>query len=590
MSLFDDASLIITPNAYKEGKIYAIKPTDGSGDLSVVRATTATDVNSSGLIEDTPYNLLQRSEEFSNAIWSKSNTTITANTITAPNGSLTADKLVENNLNGVHIILQSLTLVVGTTYTVSCFLKAGERNRGRLRVLGSSAQEVEFNLQNGTSTGGVIQNFGNEWYRISFTFVANGASSSIVIFLSDSTTGNSGFNYTYTGNGTNGFFIWGAQLVTGSSAREYFPTTDRLNVPRLDYTNSTCPSILVEPQRTNLALRSEEFDNVAWAGSAVVTANTNTSPNGALNADTLNDNSAIVFREKSQAITIPVNSTITCSVFIKKTIGTPTYFPAIALNFTPTSLRTARVILNTTTGTFNLEGVTAIGVSAIVTDFNDYWRLELKATDNGSNTVVTALFYPAISLDGITLSVLATGSNVFWGAQMELGSNATSYIPTVASTVTRNADVFSKTGISSLIGQTEGTLFVDVNYKAESILKTFLNLGTTTSSYIAIGARANNKMGMEVVNSSVQVNGFSTATYSTNQRLKIAMTYKLNDFKLYVNGILQATDTSGTVPAKAEVYLGSYGNGTFQATDGINSAILWKTALTDAELISLTTI
>jgi hypothetical protein len=319
MSLFDSASLVVTPNGVKEGKLYSIKPTDGSGDLSVVRATTATDVNSAGLIEDTPYNLLLRSEQFENASWSKTNAIITANATTAPNGSLTADKLVENNLNGVHIILQSLTLNVGTTYTVSCFLKAGERNRGRLRVLGTSAQEVEFNLQNGTSNGGVIQDFGNEWYRISFTFVANGASSSIVIFLSDSTTGNSFFNYTYTGNGTSGFFIWGAQLVTGSSAREHFPTTDRLNVPRLDYTNSTCPSILVEPQRTNLATFSEQFDNSIWVKNAVsIVLNSEIAPNNTLSADNILGNGTLSSKTIHQSVNVINSNVYTFSFFAKK--------------------------------------------------------------------------------------------------------------------------------------------------------------------------------------------------------------------------------------------------------------------------------
>ena len=69
MSLFDSASLVVTPNGYKEDKLYAIKPTDGSGDLVVTRATTATRVNSDGLIEQVPYNLLQRSEQFENAAW-----------------------------------------------------------------------------------------------------------------------------------------------------------------------------------------------------------------------------------------------------------------------------------------------------------------------------------------------------------------------------------------------------------------------------------------------------------------------------------------------------------------------------------------
>ena len=95
---------------------------------------------------------------------------------------------------------------------------------------------------------------------------------------------------------------------------------------------------------------------------------------------------------------------------------------------------------------------------------------------------------------------------------------------------------------------------------------------------------------MEVFNTTGQVNASSTSTYTTNQRLKIAMTYKVNDFKLYVNGVLQATDTGGTVPATAAVILGSTTASLFQATDGINLASIFTTALSSGQCISLTTL
>ena len=104
MSLLSQASLCVTPNAYKEGKLYSVIPSDGSGDMSVTRATTATRVNSAGLVELVPYNLLNYSQSFDNAAWVKSNATISANTIASPSGIQDADSIIENTATGIYIL------------------------------------------------------------------------------------------------------------------------------------------------------------------------------------------------------------------------------------------------------------------------------------------------------------------------------------------------------------------------------------------------------------------------------------------------------------------------------------------------------
>lgn len=267
------------------------------------------------------------------------------------------------------------------------------------------------------------------------------------------------------------------------------------NEVRFDYKNGSCPSILVEPQRTNLVFPS-----------------------------------------------------------------------ATATTQTKTVTATAHTLSFYGTGSVVLSGV-ATGT----------------LVGTGTSNRVSLTFTPTAG----SLILTVVGSVTNW--QLEAGSNITSYIPTVASTVTRNADVISKSGISSLIGQTEGTMFIDINYKADSVFKNFFNLGTSTSSYIAILARNSNKIGAEVLNAGVQVNNEGSTIY-TSQRLKIAFAYKANDFAMYINGVLAFSQSSGTVPAKAEVYLGSYGNGIWQPKDGINSAALWKTRLSNTELATLTTI
>lgn len=269
-SLLEQASLVVTPNGTKASKLYSVKPTDGSGDMTVVRATTATRVNSSGLIESVATNvprldytgstcpsilvepqrtnLLLRSEEFDNAIWAKTDSTVTANATTSPSGTMTADKLVENNTNSYRYILQTTgSLVVGNTYFMSIYLKEAGRNRGRVRVTGASSVETEFNLQNGTVSlaNAIIQNMGNGWYRVGFSFVANATTMSAVISLSNSTTGNSGFNYTYLGDNTSGLFLWGAQLEAGANATSYIPTTTATVTRNADVISKTGISDLI---------------------------------------------------------------------------------------------------------------------------------------------------------------------------------------------------------------------------------------------------------------------------------------------------------------------------------------------------------
>ena len=180
------------------------------------------------LVEPSAQNLLLQSEAWNVSPWvatsGSQGAIVSGNVTTSPDGTTNADKLIEAAVTGNHFCLQSLTLTSGTTYTASFFVKASERTRGRLRTSGSGVYwDLDFNLTSGTVTGGTnpfIQNFGNGWYRIGATFTANQASNNFILFLLDASG-----NASYTGNGTNGFFVYGAQIETGSVATSYIPTT-----------------------------------------------------------------------------------------------------------------------------------------------------------------------------------------------------------------------------------------------------------------------------------------------------------------------------------------------------------------------------
>ena len=247
-------SLLIVPARFKTGKLYSQIPTSGAGDFTVTRNTEARRFDSAGLVasvasgiprldyftsggvtgcpallvEPAATNLLLQSEAWNVSPWvatsGSQGATVSGNVTTSPDGTTNADKLIEAAVTGSHFCLQSLTLTSGTTYTASFFVKASERTRGRLRTSGLGAYwDLDFNLTSGTVTGGTnpfIQNFGNGWYRIGATFTANQASNNFILFLLDASG-----NPSYTGNGTNGLFVYGAQIETGSVATSYIPTT-----------------------------------------------------------------------------------------------------------------------------------------------------------------------------------------------------------------------------------------------------------------------------------------------------------------------------------------------------------------------------
>ena len=167
-------------------------------------------------------NLLSYTEQFDNAAWSKSNTTITANTsaTTAPDGRLTADKLIENTTNSTHFVVQNVGTISGS-YTISCFLKSAERYKGYIQIYSSGGNAAAFfDLNLGTITGGVGTNtitaYPNGWYRITSTSTFTSATAAVYIVLND----NSG-TASYAGSGTSGMYVWGAQLEVGSAATTY---------------------------------------------------------------------------------------------------------------------------------------------------------------------------------------------------------------------------------------------------------------------------------------------------------------------------------------------------------------------------------
>ena len=553
MSLLDTASLIVTPNGYKEGKLYSVIPSDGSGDLSVTRATTATRVNSQGLVELVPYNLLEQSNSFSTSPWSMNVTSGQAGKDGQNNAWLltkvtatTSDFYNSNVYNG------------DQTFTI--YVKKESGKGFKLFPIGTTTTSTEVNLQTGVVlnqlagiTSTTVEAYSSTWWKISVAL--NMINSNYYIYVTD-------------GAGTqiaSSITIQDAQVNIGLTAKAYFPTTDRLNIPRLDYSNGSCPSLLVEPQRTNLLTWSSEFSNWLDAGGSVTT-NTAIAPDGTMTADTLTG-----LRYQT-----PIGVNVwTFSCYAKANGGSGNFWLRVDI---PATNGTS---FDLTNGTYSAPS----GYTASIEDVGNGWYRCTMTTP--SVNIVNAV---------VVSSDYGTNQTLIWGAQFEAGSYPTSYIPTTSPAVTRNADVISKTGISSLIGQTEGTVFCEIKLQNVNSASTYVGITSGTfANGILIGKEAGvtpNKLVFYIFASgSTILNNTSIALSSSF--VKCAIAYKSGNWAAYANGSLVASGTSTFTFNSSVNRFGFGSNAAFTALDDeieVKATALWPTRLTNAQLAQLTTI
>ena len=534
-------------------------------DMTVVRATTATRVNSAGLIELVPRNLLTYSEQFDNAGWTKTNVTVTANATTAPNGTFTADKLTITTTLGVHQI-NRLSVVASSQCAMSIYAKADGVNTFTI-LDGTGSYGSVFNLSTETVTNlgtgvGTMVSVGDGWYRCITIVTTTG----FRLYCPNSSSS--------AGDGTSGIYIWGAQLETGTTATEYFPTTDRFNIPRVDYSTGTA-SLLVEPARTNSVLYSEEFSNASWntASTSTVTLNAGIAPSGNNTANLITATSVDGRRIQSVSLTA---GTYTYSYFVKK--GNQSSIQVLAFNSTLSAVAQ--------TADFNLDSGTLTSGTGIIQQFTNGWyRVSVTFTIVLTNTIFLYI-KSGLNNNAIGSTVLA------WGGQLEAGSNATSYIPTVAATVTRNADLISKTGISSLINSEEGVLYAEISALSNASGSKMISLSDGTTNNNAYIYYNGNTIYADFNSSGVASANMSFVPTSVLNFNKIALKYKLNDFALWVNGVKVAFDTSGSVPSSGVFnQLKLSRNSNLDPFIGnVKSVLVFPTALTDTQLATLTTI
>jgi len=588
MSTYDDASLILIPSGVKDGKVYSAKPTNGDGDFTFTRASEATRLVD-GVVTKVRTNSLKMSNTLDNYRWTHPDPTTTVlGGQTDRSGGSTAWKITKTA--AWDRIDQSLSPTVLGITTLSVYAKKGATDWMYFRADEVTyIYEASFDLATGAvgATANLISSSisdaGGGWWRCSLTFNATGAGASVVRMYPSNADTSAG------ASGTSGsLYIQDFQLEDGLVSTPYIATTTIAvsegpvaNMPRLNSVAGGCPSLLLEPQRTNLITQSEYIGSSYWDKKTSTVTGGHISPIGQLNAYKVVEGSldGLQWIESSQVSTAAGD--LTLSLYVKSAERTKIGIRDGISGAYATFDLSLGTVLDNSAGT---DG----GVESLP---NGYYRLTLTITSG------TSIFYALYILSDTYVSGApsdhtyqgdGTSGIYIYGAQAEEGSYATSYIPTYGTAATRVQDACSKTGISSLIGQTEGTLFVET----ESLINGIGCRFTLSDGTIS------NRVSIEWDEVPSRIKGFlgsggntSADGYDQTDRLKIALTYNASAFKMFINGVLVDTDSSiPTVSGMGRVEFSNYGGVNYPFLGSAHQLLIFTTALSDAEAITLTTL
>ena len=371
-------------------------------------------------------------------------------------------------------------------------------------------------------------------------------------------------------------------------------------VPRIDWLGQSCPGLLVEASGTNFARwvnqMTVEGIPTASGGMTITTGSTDfLAPDGTSGSITKYVGGAASGTSQyayysGGLITVTASGQHTFSLLVKRGATNPLTFCALGIEGFSGGSGTAYSY-------FNLASGTALTAGASIQNYGNGWYRLISAPYTIASGDLTGQLAFYMAATSGSLSFAASGAlnltAYTWGAQLEAGSIATTYIPTTTAAVSRAADVISASGalVSGLIGQTEGTIYAEVdlrNWIASGRILTCSN--GTSNERIMIQVGANRSLQAIVTTASADVVDISTASGQVNGVYKCALTYASGDFAFYVNGTQIGTDSSGGVPACTSVFLGKIGTSasTNFLNDRIRAAALYTTRLSNDQLAELT--
>ena len=557
--------------------------------IDFTRTSAATFVGSNGLVQTTPasVNLLTFTQEFDNGVWAKIALTATANTTTAPDGTSTADTITatagtsarNTNTGGGGS---------GAAITLSVYAKQGTLGFVQLSHAAGATIFANFNLATGAvgtvgaGATAAIVSAGDGWYRCSITFTPGSAGASRI---GPVTSGTAVYAESWTAAGTETIFLWGAQLQTGSTATTYTRNFGGLFPPRFNYDPVTLAprGLLIEEQRTNLQTYSADFTNAVWAKTNItVTAAAAVSPDGTSNAQKIEATASAGTTFTGPATAVAATSA-TFSVYVKQGTGATTANAFLLRNST-TATNLIAGTLNYSTGVWTYStGSTGVTVTNAG---NGWWRVQIAASSGitSGNSLIAYV--------GFTGGAQTAGNHLFaWGAQLEAGAFPTSYIPTVASQVTRAADLplIQAPNFSPWYNQPEGSFIAE--FTPDTTVASNLVRVLVASQAAAAARVVDIHAGVGVwqsFNGTTNVVGGASAVTSVPQKFGAA--FRAGDYAACLNGGTVGTATTATVNSPTQLALGYFPSGNVQQLNGhLRRITFYPTRLTNAQLQALTT-
>jgi hypothetical protein len=524
------------------------------------RGSGATEVGSDGLIRYAPENLTLQSNNFASASWQKINGATIGSNASDPFGGNSATQISFASTADSRIE-QSASIAVGTRVTVSFWARAESNTQISTRLW--TELYSTFNVT-------------TSWQRFSHTTtITAGASPQI--------------NNRNLGAKT--IDVYGFQLERHGSARDYIPTTtSAVYAPRFDHDSAgVCRGLLIEESRTNTLWPSDNFASSQWNASSLrnitVSIDNTTSPSGATDADRLTVGATTTtYSVVQNTITLTSGTVYAYSAFVKANEVT----------------RVALWAGNTTTlqvdAVFDLTGSGSVVANsfgtASIQSFGNGWFRCIVSGAAGANSSTSLRISPA---SGTSKNYPGNSVDSFWawGAQLETGSFATSYIPTTNASVVRSADVCSigGTNFSGMWNANEGTLYASFYPYRSTLSGGIVSAGRagTTAGRIQIGRVGTTRATFEIADDSNAI-GFSylNATLLPFAKSKAALAYKQNDCMGTVNSGGSDLDTSVTLGTQNELLIGGFHLASRPHSGAIDSIRIYRKRLPLAKLQALT--